>query len=99
MELAARARLTQWPIGFAIGAACGVAVWVVYFVQASVFDGLFWDVFVLPVLGVVALASLAAAARSRTRRRWWFGFAGGAVLMVPVAVLVFILLFAILGLA
>lgn len=98
MDLAVRARSAQWPIGLAFGSACSVAVWVVYFVQASVLDGPFWDVFVIPALGVIAAASLAAATLSRTRRRWWLGFAGGVVLMVPVVLLAFILLFATLGL-
>lgn len=99
MDSSPRARSTEWPFGLAIGSACGTAVWVVYFVQASVLDGPFWDVLVLPVLGAIAAASLIAAARSRHRRRWWLGFAGGIVLMVPLAVLAFVLLFAALGLA
>lgn len=85
-------------MGMAFGTLCGLLLWVVYFVQASVISGLFWDVFVIPAFGVVALAVLSAAAMRRSRRSWWLGFTWGALLMVPLAAFAFMLLFAILGL-
>lgn len=84
--------------GVAVGFCAGVTVLVAYFVQASVTNGLFWDVFVLPALGALILGAITAAMLSSSHRGWWCGVAGGVLLIFPLCIAGFILLAMTIGL-
>jgi hypothetical protein len=62
---------TSMSLGLAAGFGIGVLVWVLYFVQASVLDGPFWDVTVVPADITVAVLGAGVALRRRDRRRFW----------------------------
>ena len=79
--------------GIAWGLAVGVAVWALYFVQASQLDLLFWDVFVLPALGLVAVVAAVVAVVRPHLREFCVGLTLGAVAMVPIAFGAFLVLF------
>ena len=79
---------SQWRPGLLAGVGIGIAVWVVYFIQASTLDGPFWDVTVAPLLLAIAVGALVASALRPQRRAWWLGFAIGAGAMLPLVVLV-----------
>lgn len=98
MTATAPDRAPRGSSGLRWGLVAGVAVWAVYFLQATVLDGPFWDVFVVPILGVLAAGALVAAWLSPPRRSWWLGFAGGVIVMLPLALAAFLVLFAVLGL-
>lgn len=85
--------------GVVVGLAATVTVWAAYFLQASIgTGGLFWDVFVVPVLAGLLAAASFAAYLSKAWRKWWLGFAGGLFLGVLVAVAAFVVLAVTLGL-
>lgn len=86
-------------VGVWAGLGVGVVVWVLYFIQATVLTpGLFWDVFVVPILVTIALGGAVAAYLSTTRKRWWIEFASGVIVVLPIAVEIILTLFAVLEL-
>lgn len=52
------------------------------------FGSLFGDP-LIPGLAALLVGACLAAIRSTDRRKWWFAFAGGTVLTVPIALVVF----------
>lgn len=88
----------QGPLGLGWGIASGVLLWAIYFLQASLPNGLFWTATVVPAVGIVAGASFAVAALYVERRGWWIGFGLGVATMLPVALFCFMVLFAVAGL-
>jgi hypothetical protein len=81
-----------------VGLAAGIAVLVAYFIQASVTNGLFWDVFVLPMLGALIVGAIIAAAVAKSHRAWWIGVAGGVFSMFPICAAGFVVLAVTIGL-
>ena len=85
--------------GVVVGFAATVTVWTAYFLQASIgAGGLFWDVFVLPILAGLLVVASVSASLSRSWRKWWLGVAGGVLLSVPLAIAAFVLLALTVGL-
>lgn len=87
-----------WRAGLVRGLTLGLIIWVLYFIQASTVDLLFWDAMVVPAVVVVAAVALVVAARSRSVRPFWMGLAGGVLAILPLALVAFGLLFAALDL-
>ena len=82
----------------ASGLAIGLSFWGLYFFQASTLDWLFWDVTVVPAVGLVSVAAIAIAALRPPLRSFCLGLAGGVVASLLAVLLAIVLLFAVLNL-
>ena len=91
-------RPRTWRSGLASGLAVGLSLWVLYFMQASTLDWLFWDVMVVPAVVVVSGVALTIAALKPPLRSFCIGLAGGVIASLLTALLTLGLLFAVLNL-
>lgn len=84
-----------WRRGLVWGLTIGASIWGAYFIQASVLDGWFWDVTVVPALGLVLVSAVILGAVRPQLRSFNFGLAAGALASLVIALLAFALLFAV----
>ncbi len=64
-------------------------MWVGHLIfQANQTFGSLLGDFLIPGLAIPVVGACLAALRSTDRRRWWLAFAGGAVLTVPIALVI-----------
>lgn len=88
----------SWRSGLAWGLGVGAGAWVLYFIQASTANWLFWDVTVVPALVVVSAIAVAVAVARPRLRSFHLGLAVGALAMIPAVLLAFGLVFAVFDL-
>lgn len=78
--------------GVGVGVLLGAAVWVVYFVQASVVDWFSWWTSVVPALAVAVVGAVAVALLRPQRRAAALGVALGAAVTLPLVLGAFVVL-------
>lgn len=73
----------SWQRGLVWALVMGATIWGLYFFQASVFDGLFWDVSVVPAVGLMLAGSAILAVVRPHLRSFSLGLACGALVTFP----------------